>query len=284
MTSWWPVFILIAILVFITISRLDLFKTIKKPKTTNQNIKPVISDSQTMEDQFSEKSDLKVSHDTIQSIVLEVNKAIQKKYGECTYIIETTELRKFKNKLTNRELYICTFMATTIGGFPRGISVTVKVSVEHDSNFGSGIFSVKDKSNEEEIDKLTIELGVLYDLTDKFHDNAEKLKDINRDKALLLRKLNKLTFKPDKPITKVNILEMNTYPIDIKPPDNSDLFSQASIQGNVYKDYENVKNSELTLLKSKFINSVNSLEVFNKFADSRPNVYKNKSESYQNNK
>ena len=65
MTSWWPVFILIAILVFITISRLDLFKTIKKPKTTNQNIKPVISDSQTMEDQFSEKSDLKVSHDTI---------------------------------------------------------------------------------------------------------------------------------------------------------------------------------------------------------------------------
>ena len=70
MTSWWPVFLLFAILLFITISRLDLFKTIKKPKTTNQNIKPVITNSQTMEDQFSEKSDLKVSHDTIQSIVL----------------------------------------------------------------------------------------------------------------------------------------------------------------------------------------------------------------------
>ena len=213
MTSWWPVFLLFAILLFITISRLDLFKTIKKPKTTNQNIKPVITNSQTMEDQFSEKSDLKVSHDTIQSIVLEVNKAIQKKYGECTYIIETTELRKFKNKLTNRDLYICTFMATTIGGFPRGISVTVKVSIEYDSNFGSGIFSVKDKSNDEEIDKLTIELGVLHDLADEFQNNPERLKNINNDKELLLRKLNKLTFKANKPITKVNILEMDTYPI-----------------------------------------------------------------------
>ena len=279
MNSWWPAFLLFVILVFITISRLDLFKTIKKSKTTNQNIKPVITNSQTMEDQFSEKSDLKVSHDTIQSIVLEVNKAIQNKYGECTYIIETTELRKFKNKLTNRDLYVCTFMATTIGGFPRGISVTVKVSIEYDSNFGSGIFSVKDKSNEEEIDKLTIELGVLHDLVDEFQNNPERLKNINNDKELLLRKLNKLTFKANKPITKVNILEMNTYPIDIKPPDNSDLFSQASIQGNVYKDYENVKNSELTLLKSKFINSVNSLEVFNKFADSRSTIYKSNNES-----
>jgi hypothetical protein len=279
MNSWWPAFLLFVILVFITISRLDLFKTIKKPKTTNQNIKPVITNSQTMEDQFSEKSDLKVSHDTIQSIVLEVNKAIQNKYGECTYIIETTELRKFKNKLTNRDLYVCTFMATTIGGFPRGISVTVKVSIEYDSNFGSGIFSVKDKSNEEEIDKLTIELGVLHDLADEFQNNPERLKNINNDKELLLRKLNKLTFKANKPIAKVNILEMNTYPIDIKPPDNSDLFSQASIQGNVYKDYENVKNSELTLLKSKFINSVNSLEVFNKFADSRSTIYKSNNES-----
>ena len=62
---------------------------------------------------------------------LQSNKAISKRTGLCTYIIETTSMKLYKHKTTGGKIFRCMFMVAKYGnkGFDFGFSVVVDVRV-----------------------------------------------------------------------------------------------------------------------------------------------------------
>tara|TARA_B100000401_G_scaffold208010_1_gene140482 strand:+ start:410 stop:949 length:540 start_codon:yes stop_codon:yes gene_type:complete len=73
--------------------------------------------------------DISISNDLMQEMVLATNKAISKKTGLCTYIIETTSVKKYINNVTKQEIYRCMFMSVKHRGFALGFSVTSDIRV-----------------------------------------------------------------------------------------------------------------------------------------------------------
>ena len=59
------------------------------------------------------------------------NKEIEKRSGLCTYIIETTSVKKYTND--SKTLYECNFMTVKNNGFAFGFSVTASFEVVGDS-------------------------------------------------------------------------------------------------------------------------------------------------------
>lgn len=73
-----------------------------------------------------------VNHDLMEKFVLATNKYVANKTGLCTYVIETTSLRKYTHAKDKRELYRCMFMLMRQHGFSFGFSVTVDILVNPD--------------------------------------------------------------------------------------------------------------------------------------------------------
>ena len=76
--------------------------------------------------------DTELSNDLMQKMVLAVNKVISRKTGLCTYIIETTSIKKFTNITTKQEIYRCMFMAVKHSGFALGFAVTADIRMDDD--------------------------------------------------------------------------------------------------------------------------------------------------------
>ena len=74
--------------------------------------------------------DIELSNDLMQKLVLSVNKEVSKKTGLCTYIIETTSIKKFTNITTKQEIYRCMFMAVKHSGFALGFAVTADIRMD----------------------------------------------------------------------------------------------------------------------------------------------------------
>ena len=68
--------------------------------------------------------DIALSNELMQKLVLATNKAVSKKTGLCTYIIETMNVKKYTNTTTNQEIYRCMFMSVKHRGFALGFAVT----------------------------------------------------------------------------------------------------------------------------------------------------------------
>jgi hypothetical protein len=62
-----------------------------------------------------------IDHDMMQEFVLQTNKEITKRTGICTYIIETTAVKKYVKE--DKQLYECKFMTVKTTGFAFGFSV-----------------------------------------------------------------------------------------------------------------------------------------------------------------
>jgi len=62
-----------------------------------------------------------IDNDMMQEFVLQTNKEISKRTGLCTYIIETTGLKKFVKE--DKTIYECKFMTVKNNGFAFGFSV-----------------------------------------------------------------------------------------------------------------------------------------------------------------
>ncbi len=73
--------------------------------------------------------DVAVSNDLMQEMVLATNKAVSKKTGLCTYIVETMSVKKYTNKTTNQEIYRCMFMSVKHKGFALGFAVTSNMRI-----------------------------------------------------------------------------------------------------------------------------------------------------------
>ena len=67
------------------------------------------------------KVEVGVDNDLMQEFVLQTNKEITKRTGLCTYIIETTDVKKYVKE--DKELYECSFMNVKNNGFAFGFIV-----------------------------------------------------------------------------------------------------------------------------------------------------------------
>eukprot|EP00919_Chromeraceae_sp_WS-2016_P001395 GHVR01003469.1.p1 GENE.GHVR01003469.1~~GHVR01003469.1.p1 ORF type:complete len:184 (-),score=15.95 GHVR01003469.1:336-887(-) len=73
------------------------------------------------------QAEAKVSNDMMQEFIMLTNKEISKRTGLCTYIIETTAVKKYTGPKT---MYECAFMVVKNNGFAFGFSVTAMFEVE----------------------------------------------------------------------------------------------------------------------------------------------------------
>jgi len=73
------------------------------------------------------QAEANITNDVMQDFVLQTNKEISKRTGLCTYIIETTTLKKYVK--SDKELYECVFMVVKNGGFAFGFSVTASFEI-----------------------------------------------------------------------------------------------------------------------------------------------------------
>ena len=67
------------------------------------------------------QAEANISNDMMQDFVLQTNQEISKRTGLCTYIIETTGLKKYVGE--DKEIYECVFMTVKNNGFAFGFSV-----------------------------------------------------------------------------------------------------------------------------------------------------------------
>lgn len=120
------ILILLILIVLILMSRTEMFTEqfgfsgYTKPKD------PITLDDTEIDlSEYDESGeDVAVSNDLMQEMVLATNKAVSKKTGLCTYIIETLSVKRYTHRTTNQEIYRCMFMTVKHKGFAYGFSVT----------------------------------------------------------------------------------------------------------------------------------------------------------------
>lgn len=82
--------------------------------------------------EYVESTDVSVDNDLVQELVLATNKHVAKETGTCTYVIETTSVKKFVHKKNKKEIYRCMFMLMKQHSFSYGFAVTADIAVNPD--------------------------------------------------------------------------------------------------------------------------------------------------------
>ena len=121
--------ILLILLVLITMSRTEMFGYAGYTKPIDQ---VVLADPPFDLKEYTEADDLSISNDLMQELVLATNKHVANNTGLCTYIIETTSVKKFTHSKNKKEVYRCMFMLMKQHGFSFGFAVTVDIAVNPD--------------------------------------------------------------------------------------------------------------------------------------------------------
>jgi len=125
------IFVLLFLILFVlfTMSRTEMFGYAGYTKPINQI---VINDPPFDTREYVESTDVSINNDLMEQLVLATNKHVADKTGLCTYIIETTSLKKFVHKENKKEMYRCMFMLMKQHGFSFGFAVTVDIAVNPD--------------------------------------------------------------------------------------------------------------------------------------------------------
>lgn len=79
--------------------------------------------------EYNPDDKISITNDMMEKFVIAANEYVSEKTGLCTYVIETTSVKKFRHKTKNHDLYKCMFMFVRQGGFSFGFSVTVDIMV-----------------------------------------------------------------------------------------------------------------------------------------------------------
>lgn len=188
-----------------------------------------------------------ITHDLMNEIVLQSNKAISKRTGLCTYIIETTSMKLYKHKTTSDKIFRCMFMVAKYGnkGFDFGFSIVVDVRV---INEGPRL----------EVPGVGQKTQDIIEVTEKnIRDKLVKgLENLNEMEEIMLKKdqKNLMKFKSankvkieDKP--KVAILSIRSQPIDVLLPGNDKPFINPT-KPQEFEDYLRVKGNEVEYIKN----------------------------------
>jgi hypothetical protein len=124
--NWSLTIILIAIVLLLTVRREPFteifgFSGYKKPTGSIR-----FDDSKLDLNGYSQ-AEANIDNDLMQEFVLQANQEISKRTGLCTYIIETTSVKKFVKD--DKALYECMFMTVKNNGFAFGFSVAASYEV-----------------------------------------------------------------------------------------------------------------------------------------------------------
>lgn len=124
--NWALTIVLIAIVLLLTVRREPFtevfgFSGYKKPTGSIRldDAKPDLSG-------YSQ-AEADVDNDMMEEFVLQANREISKRTGICTYIIETTSVKKYVND--EKAIYECMFMTVKNQGFAFGFSVVASYEV-----------------------------------------------------------------------------------------------------------------------------------------------------------
>lgn len=123
------VLLILILFVLFTMSRTEMFGYAGYTKPINQ---VVLTDAPFDTREYVESTDVSINNDLMEQLVLATNKHVADKTGLCTYIIETTSVKKFVHKENRKELYRCMFMLMKQHGFSFGFAVTVDIAVNPD--------------------------------------------------------------------------------------------------------------------------------------------------------
>ena len=231
------------IIILYIMSRTELYSLDKK--------EPLLSDEGIDTSDYNEENDkISISNDLMQEMILKTNKEVSKKTGLCTYIIETTEVKKYTHKINGNEVYRCMFMVVKHGGFDFGFLVTSDIKVinegpryetrdvsseyEEGRQFGDILEETK-QSVSERLERKS-ELSEIEQI--RLRRDEKKLQALERDKKI------KVDEKPE-----VAILYLKTQPIYINPPSDIGVFTDPS-NAQEFQDYTLVRQSELDIIKN----------------------------------
>lgn len=127
--------IVLLILILLMLTLMSMHRTEKFTEKFGMSgyTKPVhyiiINDEEVDLSQYREsEEDIEVSNDLMQKMVLATNKEISKRTGLCTYIIETTSIKKYISG-SGQDLYKCMFMSVKHKGFALGFSVSADIRI-----------------------------------------------------------------------------------------------------------------------------------------------------------
>jgi len=126
--KWSLTIILIAIVLLLTVRREPFtevfgFSGYKKPIGSIR-----LDDAKPDLNGYSQ-AEANIDNDLMQEFVLQANKEISKRTGVCTYIIETTAVKRYINDKNDKEIYECMFMVVKNSGFAYGFSVVASFEV-----------------------------------------------------------------------------------------------------------------------------------------------------------
>ena len=193
------------------------------------------------------KEAIVITHDLMNEIILQANKAISKRTGLCTYIIETTSMKLYKHKKSGGKLFRCMFMVVKYGnkGFDFGFSIAVDIRV---INEGPRIETPGVGQKTQDIIETTEKN--IESILDKGIENLNEIELIrlrkdqkNLDKFRSASKV-KIDEKPE-----VAILSIRSQPIDILLPENDKPFINPT-KPQEFEDYLRVKGNEIEYIKN----------------------------------
>lgn len=188
-----------------------------------------------------------ITHDLMNEIILQANKAISKRTGLCTYIIETTSMKLYTHKKTGGKIFRCMFMVVKYGnkGFDFGFSIAADIRVINEGprveTPGVGqktqeIMETTEKNIEEILDKGIENLNEIELIRlRKDQKNLEKFRSASKIK---------IDEKPE-----VAILSIRSQPIDILLPENDKPFINPT-KPREFEDYLRVKGNEIEYIKN----------------------------------
>jgi hypothetical protein len=127
MMNWSLTIVLIAIVLLLTVRREPFTEIFGFSGHTKPNGSVRLDDTRPDLTGYNQ-AEADVDNDMMQEFVLQANKEIAKRTGLCTYIIETTAVKKYVNE-EGKVIYECMFMTVKNNGFAFGFSVVASYEV-----------------------------------------------------------------------------------------------------------------------------------------------------------
>ena len=194
------------------------------------------------------KTDLSITHDLMQEIILQTNEQVSKRTGLCTYIIETISADIYENidSENTGKICKCMFMVVKYGnkGFDFGFAVSAIIRIV---NMGPR-YEIKefDDQNTVEMEKELLKIIGEMELKTLRTDLEDmRLKKFQKKYNQLQNEKKEMV--DEKPV--VSILSLRTQPINIKIPSNEGVFTN-DIPKQEFLDYTLVRESEINYLKN----------------------------------
>ena len=188
-----------------------------------------------------------ITHDLMNEIILQANKAISKRTGLCTYIIETTSMKLYTHKKTGGKIFRCMFMVVKYGnkGFDFGFSIAADIRVINEGprveTPGVGQKTQEIMETTENNIKLLLDKGIENLSEIEFIRLRKDQKNLEKFRSASKVKIDE---KPE-----VAILSIRSQPIDILLPENDKPFINPT-KPREFEDYLRVKGNEIEYIKN----------------------------------